>query len=103
METFSTIFWITLGIIFISAIFGAIIKRRQRDRCLRLLDDFHVTLEMTTGRVIWGDLKVFPQGLELVYDAPYATQQGIVKAGALPGEQHLALSPVHEDQSVAFP
>lgn len=80
---FSSVFLWTLLFIFLSAIVGAIISQRRRDRCLRMLDDYHVTLAMDSGRVIWGDLRVFPNGLRLQYDAAYRTAGGLIKSGYL--------------------
>jgi len=80
---FTNIFWLTIGFIFLTAIIGAVVARRQRDRCLKLIHDYHVTMQMTTGRTIWGDLHVRSQGLELVYDAPYQTAAGLIKSSYL--------------------
>ena len=82
-DVFSSLFLWTLLFIFLSAIVGAIISQRKRDRCLRLLDDYHVTLTMTSGQVIWGDLRVFANGMRLDYDAPYSTDTGLIKSGYL--------------------
>lgn len=78
---FTNIFWLTIGFIFLSAIIGAIIARRRKDRCLKLLDEYHVTMVLTSGRVIWGDLNVFAQGMEITFDAPYQTQLDFIKSG----------------------
>jgi hypothetical protein len=80
---FSNILLLTIGLIFIVAIISTVIVRRRRDRCLKLLHDYHVTMEMANGKVIWGDLRVFPQGLQVEYDAPYQTELGLVKSGYL--------------------
>ena len=80
---FTDLFWASLALIFLCAIIGAVVSRRQRDRCLRLLDDFHVTLCRNDGENFWGDLIVFPQGLELRFDAPHTTRFGLQKCGVL--------------------
>ena len=80
---FTDLFWASLALIFLCAIIGAVLSRRQKDRCLRLLDDFHVTLCRSDGENFWGDLVVFPQGLELRFDAPHTTRFGLQKSGVL--------------------
>jgi hypothetical protein len=74
---------LTILFIFVSAIVGAIVARRRRDRCLTLLDDYHITMVMADGHVLWGDLRVFSQGIEIQYDAPYRSRQGLIKSSYL--------------------
>ena len=64
----ATIFYITLLVIFLSAIFTAVITKWTRDKCLRFFHRFHVTLERARGQTLWGQLKVFSAGVEVVYD-----------------------------------
>ena len=78
-DTFSDIFWMSIALMFLAAIVGAIFANRRRDRCLKLIDDDHVTLQTTTGRSIWGDLIVFSTGIEVQYDTPYLTSAGLLK------------------------
>lgn len=72
-------FSLAILFIFLVAIVGAVVKMRQRDKCLKLMRDHHVTYLATTGRIVWGDLCVYSQGLELSFDAPYQTREGIIK------------------------
>lgn len=76
-------FWATIGFIFLSAIVSAFIRARQRDDCLRLVDDHFVTLVMKNGSTVWGDLRVFGRGLQLRYLAPHRTRRGLIKKGYL--------------------
>ncbi len=64
-------FAIGLTFVFLVAIVGAFIAARKRDRCLKNFARFHVVLAEQAGRRIWGRLKVFSKGLELVYDTPF--------------------------------
>lgn len=89
-DTFSDIFWMSIGLIFLAAIIGAVFAHRRRDRCLKLMDDYHVTLQTTTGRTIWGDVHVFAKGVEVVYDAPYRTRVGLIKNSYLMYDDELA-------------
>ena len=80
---FTNLLLLTILFIFVSAIVGAIVARRRRDRCLALLDDYHITMVKTDGQVLWGDLRVFSQGIELKYDSPHRSKQGIIKSSYL--------------------
>ena len=101
-EMFTNIFWLTVGFIFLTAIIGAVVARRRRDRALRLLHDYRTTLALTSGSTRWGDLWVFPQGLEVRYDAPVPGGPGIVKSSYMLYEteaaQLLAICRWHGDQ-----
>lgn len=60
-------FTITIILIFLGAILGAVLNARMRDRCLKNWHEYHVTVEEKDGDTIWGTLKLFPTGLELEY------------------------------------
>lgn len=92
---FTNLLLLTILFIFVSAIVGAVVARRKRDRCLTLLDNYHITMAMDDGHVIWGDLHVFSQGIELEYDAPYRSPQGAIKNSYLLYEPEM-------EQVVAF-
>lgn len=74
---------LTILFLFITAIVSLIVNQRKRDKCLKLLGDFHVSFLHIDGKAIWGDLIVFAQGVELVYDAAYRTRRGVVKTSSL--------------------
>ncbi len=67
---------ITLLFIFISALIGTILKNLSVDKCLRHFDNFHVTLELTSGDLIWGTLQMYNTGLELLYRDPRLDSSG---------------------------
>ena len=46
---------ITLSIIFALTLVGAYMRSTVKDRCLKALEDFQVTLEMANGKTIWGN------------------------------------------------
>jgi hypothetical protein len=77
------IFWLTILVVFVLAIVAAFVRLLQKDKCLKLLDDYHVTYLAGGRRTIWGDLRVAGGGLELVYDAPYRTRRGLSKTTSL--------------------
>ncbi len=57
----------TIGFVVLVSLVGAWLSSRRRDDCLVAFENYHVTLEHTDGRLIWGKLKVSPTGLELQY------------------------------------
>ena len=77
------IFWITIVVIFSMSIITALVRARQKDKCLRLLHDYHVTLIRKDGKVTWGDLWVSSIGVELMFDAARETGRSILKSSAL--------------------
>ena len=60
-------FFITIGLIFIVALVGAYLRSIVKDRCLKSWDGFHITLERTDGKLIWGVMRLEPSGIELSY------------------------------------
>jgi len=58
---------ITIVFIILAAGVGAFIRKRSRDKCLRDFEENMVTLEDTTGKIIWGKLRVENTGLEFIY------------------------------------
>ena len=77
------VFWLTILLVFVVAIVGALLRLRQKDKCLKLIDKYHVTYLTVDGRTMWGDLSVASQGLELQFDAPYRTRRGLAKNSLL--------------------
>lgn len=72
----STIFYITLLFIFLTAIVTTVVTKWSRDKCLKFFHRYHVTVERGRGQTIWGQLKVFSNGLEIMFDNPYADARG---------------------------
>ncbi len=64
---FDLSFFISIGLIFLVALVGAYLRSIVRDRCLKSWDGFHVTLEQTDGKLIWGVMHLEPTGMELSY------------------------------------
>ncbi len=74
---------LTLVMIFLAAIIGALFNAWRLDKCLKLMHDYHVTYLTTVGPPAWGDLVVYSRGIELRYDAPYMTRHGMAKSSSL--------------------
>jgi hypothetical protein len=79
----STVFYITLLFIFLTAIVTAVLTKWAKDKCLKLFHDYHVTIERLRGQTSWGDLHVFSQGIELLYDHPFVDVRGRKKTSYL--------------------
>jgi len=67
---------ITIVFIILATAVGAFIRRRSRDKCLKDFSRNMVTLEETSGKTIWGKLRVENTGLEFVYKTKHEDQQG---------------------------
>lgn len=80
---FDSILWLTVLVILVATIAGAILRRLRKDKCLKLFDGHHATWLGRDGRLLWGDVRVTSQGIELVYDAPFTTRRGLIKTSHL--------------------
>ena len=69
-------FAITIGFIILSTGVVAFIKRRSRDKCLKNFWHDLVTIEETTGKTIYGKLRVEHTGLELIYPTKHKDKDG---------------------------
>lgn len=72
----STIFYITLLLIFVTAIVTTVVTKWSRDKCLKFFWRFRITLERNRGQTLWGRLKVFSSGIEVTYDHAYVDPAG---------------------------
>ena len=79
----STIFYLTLLFIFLTAIVTTLITKWARDKCLKFFDGYHVTLERARGQSTWGIIKTFSSGLEIIYDHPFIDVHGRKKTSYL--------------------
>ena len=85
----ATIFYLTLLFIFLTAIITTVATKWSRDKCLKFLNRYHVTLERYRGQTIWGKLKVFSTGLEVVYDHPFIDARGRKKTSFMMYQQEM--------------
>lgn len=82
-------FIITVFFIFITAIITTVATKWSRDKCLRLFHNYHVTLERSRGQTGWGKLRVFPTGVEVLFDDPYVDARGRKKTSFMLYQQEL--------------
>ena len=78
METIA--FWLPLFFLFLSALFGTALKRRSRDHCLKKLDRCKVLLPYEKGDWQCGEIRIFAQGIELIYNEPQVQHLGQVNS-----------------------
>ena len=69
-------FALTIAFIVIVTVIAAFVKGRSKDKCLRDFAKNLVTLEDTTGKIIWGKLNLESTGLELSYQTAHKDKSG---------------------------
>jgi len=67
---------ITIIFIVLVTLLAAFIRRISRDKCLNDFEQNMVTLENTSGKIIWGKLRVENTGLEFIYLTTHKDQEG---------------------------
>ncbi|MHC4489048.1 MAG: hypothetical protein ACYS9C_04580 [Planctomycetota bacterium] len=67
---------ITILFIIFAAGVAAFVRKRSRDKCLKDFSQNMVTLEETSGKTIWGKLRVENTGLEFVYPKKHKDEEG---------------------------
>ncbi len=85
----STVFYVTLLFIFLTAVITTVFTKWTRDKCLKFFHRYHVTLERIRGQTTWGRLRVFSSGVEIVYDHPYVDPRGRKKTSYLMYQQEI--------------
>ncbi len=71
-----SIFLLTIGFIFLGALFSNVMKWRNKDRVLKDLQDFNTTIEMQDGKRIWGKTHVYTNGMELYFSRSAKNSMG---------------------------
>src|SRR3954449_11748470 len=85
----STILYVTLLFIFLTAIITTVATKWARDKCLKFFNGYHVSIERSRGQMIWGKFRVFSSGVEVVYDHPFIDARGRKKTSYLIYQQEL--------------
>ena len=60
----------TLAVVLVAAIIGAFVAARKLDRCLKRFRDYSVTIRRQDGGTLWGRIRIFSNGIELLYEQP---------------------------------
>jgi len=67
---------ITIIFIVLATAVAAFVRRRSRDKCLRDFEHNMVTLEETSGKIVWGKMRVENTGLEFIYPQVHKDEKG---------------------------
>lgn len=71
-----SIFLLTVGFIFLGALFSNVMKWRNKDRVLKDLQEFQTTIEMQGGKKIWGSTQIYNNGIELYFSKSSTSSTG---------------------------
>ncbi len=71
-----SLFLLTIGFIFLGALFSNVMKWRNKDRVLKDLQGYHATVEMQGGKRIWGKAHVDTNGMELYFSRANRNKKG---------------------------
>jgi hypothetical protein len=85
-----SLFFLTILFIFATAVVTAIYTRWAKDKCLKLLQADHVTLERGDGVTIWGRLTVLSEGVEVSFEVPAVDHQGRQRSSVMIYPEELA-------------
>jgi len=67
---------ITIIFIVLATAVAAFVRRRSRDKCLMDFEHNMVTLEETSGKIVWGKMRVENTGLEFIYPQVHKDEKG---------------------------
>lgn len=70
------VFAITIIFVIVVTVVAAFVRGRSKDKYLKDFSGNLVTLQETTGKLIWGKLRVESTGLELAYVSPHKDNEG---------------------------
>lgn len=85
---FDTSLLYTVALIFLATLLGSYFRSRRKDPCLHSFEGFHVTIERTDNKIIWGVLEVESSGLELIYRDNVQDAQHIESSYLLYGDEY---------------
>lgn len=69
---------ISILLIFLSALFSNVLRQRKKDRVLKEIQGFHVTMQLKEGKEVWGEMGIYSNGLELTYSDHHENTAGEV-------------------------
>jgi small nuclear ribonucleoprotein (snRNP)-like protein len=67
---------VSILLIFLTALFSNVLRQRKRDRVLKDLQGFHTTMQLKSGKTVWGRMRIYSNGVELIYADPYQNGKG---------------------------
>lgn len=85
----------TVGLIFLATLVGSYFRSRRKDPCLHSFEGFHVTIERTDDKVVWGVMDVESTGLELIYRDDVQDSKHIESSYLLFGEEYKDIQAIY--------
>ncbi len=86
---------VTLVVLLGGALIRGFLKGREKDRCLQDFDGYQVTLEKLDGRLIWGELALYPTGMELIYRSDVQDEHHIETSYILYQEEYPQIQAIY--------
>lgn len=87
---FDDLFWFAILLVFALGILSALMRLRERDKCLKFFDGQRVSYLGGRNATLWGRLTVVNKGLQLGFDRPLVNSRGLTKSSALMYESEYA-------------
>jgi hypothetical protein len=95
--------YVSIFVILVTSLVGFYVNSRVRDRCLRDFGGYVVTIEHGADTVVWGRLRTYSAGLEVVYEAAHHDREGHDENSYILYDNELAnlqaIYRFHDDQS----
>ena len=85
----------TIGLIFAVTLIGAYLRTTVKDPCLRSFAGFHVTLERTNGKLVWGVLRLESTGMELIYKDAVQDEKHLESSYALYSSEYSDIQAIY--------
>ncbi|CAA6810345.1 MAG: Unknown protein, partial [uncultured Thiotrichaceae bacterium] len=63
-------------LIFMTALLSNVMKQRRKDRVLKEMQDFHITMQVDGDKQVWGKMQIYSNGLELQYSNMHRNSAG---------------------------
>jgi hypothetical protein len=76
-------------------LFGAYMRSRQLDDCLKSFEGYHVTLEQVDGKLIWGQMDLESTGLELHYRDTVQDANHVISSYVLYGAEYAEIQAIY--------
>ncbi|MBX3001094.1 MAG: tetratricopeptide repeat protein [Caldilineaceae bacterium] len=92
---FDTSLLFTIGLVFLATLIGSYLRSRRKDPCLSSFEHFHVTLERTDDKIIWGKLEVESTGLELFYKSDVQDEAHLESSYILYGDEYNQIQAIY--------
>lgn len=80
---------LSILLIFMTALLSNVMKQRRRDRVLKEMQDFHITMQVDGNKQVWGKMQVYSNGLELRYSNMHRNSAGLLTSSYIMHQEDL--------------